>query len=599
MGLMGGETEFSLGNGQPDLQRQRIAGMINLLWSGFIFMLLLSGCGWNDTPTRNNDFIPLTSIEIVAVPATIAAHTSIRISAKGNFSGFFTRDITDQAVWSSDAPNVAEFITAASPSRVTGHIPGTATLTATVGKVSATFLLNISTADITALTITPVDPSIAKGLNTQFAARGTFSDLTSQDLTFDAAWASSVPVVAAVSDAPGSKGLAQALTIGTSTITATFEGIITTKTGSTLLTVTEPLLQSITLLPANPSILTLSIASFKATGHYSDGTTPDISSLVTWSSSSANIATIATGGVATTLSQGTTSVSATLNGVSGKTNLKATGGNLTGFTASPAVLTMVSNTLVRMTATGSFSNGSTRDITGVVVWSTADPALATVSEPVGNLVLLNAKVATPASIPTKVTATSGILTATTNLTITSPLLQSIEISPTSLDLTAGTSSRFAVKATFDDNTTQDVTTSSSWSSNNALIATAGDSGIAKGQVTGVAAATGSTTINAAYGALTVAAPVTVNKRTIRDLAILGTTTLASGNQVKFTTNASYTDGTSKDVTEDTVWSIATSNVAILADGTNQPGQVVGVDGGLATLTAVFGGMTQTATITVH
>jgi hypothetical protein len=62
--------------------------------------------------------------------------------------------------------------------------------------------------------------------------------------------------------------------------------------------------------------------------------------------------------------------------------------------------------------------------------------------------------------------------------------------------------------------------------------------------------------------------------------------------------ASYGDGTTIDVTENTAWSIDTVNVAILADSVNQSGQVVGVDSGSATLTAVFGGKTQTAKITV-
>jgi hypothetical protein len=236
--------------------------MVNLLWSGFFTMLLLSGCGWDGTPTRNNDFTPLTSIEIVAVsPAIAVSHaiamgTSTTLSVKGNYSGMFTRDITDQAVWSSDAQAVAT----ASQDRVTGHVPGTATLTATVGSVSATFNLTVSPATVTALTITPASPTIAKGLSTHFAVNGTFTDLTAQDLTFDAVWASSAPNVATVSNDAGSKGFAQAIAAGTATISATFDDVSATA----LLTVTEPVLKSIALSPANPTFLTLSTGSFKA-----------------------------------------------------------------------------------------------------------------------------------------------------------------------------------------------------------------------------------------------------------------------------------------------------------------------------------------------
>jgi hypothetical protein len=52
------------------------------------------------------------------------------------------------------------------------------------------------------------------------------------------------------------------------------------------------------------------------------------------------------------------------------------------------------------------------------------------------------------------------------------------------------------------------------------------------------------------------------------------------------------------VTEDTVWSVDKTNVAILADTVNQPGLTVAVDSGTATLTAAFGGKTATRTLTV-
>jgi hypothetical protein len=71
----------------------------------------------------------------------------------------------------------------------------------------------------------------------------------------------------------------------------------------------------------------------------------------------------------------------------------------------------------------------------------------------------------------------------------------------------------------------------------------------------------------------------------------------AGNQVQFTATANYSDGT-KDVTEDTTWSIDKPNVAILADNVSQQGLVVGVDIGSAILTATFGGKSQTTNVTV-
>lgn len=577
--------------------------MIKLLWSGVFMVLLVSGCGWSGTPTRNNDFTPLTSITISADYSTIAKHTSTKLKATGNFSGQFTRDITDQVTWSSDTATVALFSTPTSPNRVTGVAPGTAILTATMGSISAPFTFVVSSASISTMTITPGAPSIPVGKSQQFSVTGTFSDSTTQDITFDATWASSAIGEATVSNDPASKGLAQALSVGTSTISATFDGV----SGSTVMTVTVPMLQSITVTPPNPSILTLSSVGFKATGNYSDGSTPDITSLVTWSSSNTGIATIiASGGTATatTLAQGNTTISATLGSISGTTSLKVTGGNLTGITVNPAVVTLVKDTTRSIAATGTFSNGSTRDITGVVTWTPANSALATVTTPGGNLAWLNPLAVT--LVPTTITATYGSLTpAIATLTVIAPQLQSIAFSTTILALTAGTSSPLAVNATFSDGTIADVTTLSVWTSNDTTKATVAASGLGTERVTGVAA--GSTTISATYtyNGKTVSAPVpvtvTVSSLTLQSLTISPvTTSVGAGNQVSFTATASYFGGTTVDVTNDTKWTIDNSNVAILSDSVNQPGKVLGVDSGSATLTASFGGKTpaQAATIMV-
>ncbi len=568
--------------------------MFGLVYS-VVVILLLCGCGSDETPTRHNDFIPLTSIEIAPVAPSIAANTSTVLTVTGNFSGQYTRDVTAQAVWSSSSPAVAGFITPGNPNRVTGLAPGIVVLTATVGGVSATVTLTVTSATVTALTVTPAAPTVPAGFTTQFRLSGTFTDGTNQDLTFDAAWASSAPGVATVSNAVGSNGLAQALAAGTTTITASFEGVRATA----LMTVTEVVLQSIAVTPSNPSLLSISSEVFKAVGYYSDGSNADITSQVAWSSSQPSVATIAAGGTAATLAPGATTISATLKGVSGTSSLKVTGGRLTGIVLSPANLSLVKGTVGPVTATGSFNNGSSRDVTGAVNWSVATPTVATVTTPGGNVALLTALAATPA---VKVTATSDTVTADANLTVTAPTLRTLTpISPTSLDLPLGTSGRFTMTATFNDGTTQDVTASATWTSGNSAAAPVDNTGLAKGRVHGVAAIATPVTITAAFGGLTMTSTVTVKPRTVATLTVPNApaVTLLSGNQVPFTATATFTDGTTRDVTEDTKWVIDNANVATFADSQNQPGQVVGVDSGSAILTATFGGRTQTVILTVH
>jgi hypothetical protein len=82
-----------------------------------------------------------------------------------------------------------------------------------------------------------------------------------------------------------------------------------------------PTLQSISVTPANPSIAVSATQQFTATGTYSDGSTQNLSSQVTWSSSNTAVATINSSGLASGVSTGSTTITATSGNVSGTTTL--------------------------------------------------------------------------------------------------------------------------------------------------------------------------------------------------------------------------------------------------------------------------------------
>jgi len=82
-----------------------------------------------------------------------------------------------------------------------------------------------------------------------------------------------------------------------------------------------PTLSSIAVTPANPTISTGSTQSFTATGTYSNGSTQNLTSQVAWTSSSTSVATISSGGLATAVNTGSTTISAALGTVTGSTTL--------------------------------------------------------------------------------------------------------------------------------------------------------------------------------------------------------------------------------------------------------------------------------------
>ncbi|MCX5918261.1 MAG: Ig-like domain-containing protein, partial [Deltaproteobacteria bacterium] len=171
------------------------------------------------------------------------------------------------------------------------------------------------------IVVTPANPSIPLGVREQFTATGYYNDGTSHDITTQVTWSSSNPSVATVD----STGLATAFSLGTATITATSATPSsysnTGSLGSTTLTVTTANLSSLAVTPVNPSISVGAIQQFTATGTYSNGTSNDIATQVTWSSSDTSVATIDSNGQAIAVSIGTTTITATSGSISGSTTL--------------------------------------------------------------------------------------------------------------------------------------------------------------------------------------------------------------------------------------------------------------------------------------
>jgi plastocyanin len=98
---------------------------------------------------------------------------------------------------------------------------------------------------------------------------------------------------------------------------------------------TQPTLTSISVSPANPTIGVASTQNFTATGTFSDNSQQNISSQVTWASANTGVASITSTGLATGVSAGTSMITASLNGITGSTNLTVGGSNSPSPTPTP------------------------------------------------------------------------------------------------------------------------------------------------------------------------------------------------------------------------------------------------------------------------
>jgi uncharacterized protein YjdB len=180
----------------------------------------------------------------------------------------------------------------------------------------------VSSNTVVSLAVTPRNPSVQPSKTQQFTATGTLGNGNTKDLTAQVTWTSSATGVATIN----SSGLATAVTIGSATITATSTGGSSGSkvTGTTTMTVTNQVLTSIAVTPANTSLRAGQTQQFVATGTFSDNTTRDITNSVTWASTNTAVATVSNTGLVTAISAGNANISATSGTITNSTGLTVT-----------------------------------------------------------------------------------------------------------------------------------------------------------------------------------------------------------------------------------------------------------------------------------
>ncbi len=223
------------------------------------------------------------------------------------------------------------------------------------------------------IAVTPATASLSVGGTQQFTATGTYSDGSTANISSTASWTSASSTIAGIS----SSGMVTAAGAGSTTVTASLSGV--SGTAAVTVTASTPTLSSIAVTPANPTVAVGATQQFTATGTYSDGSTSNITSQVTWSSSSTADATISSSGVATGVAAGSSTITATLSGVSGTTTLTVSAGTVSSLAVTPNNPSVAEGSTVQLTATATYSNGTTANVTNSATWSSSDSGTASVN----------------------------------------------------------------------------------------------------------------------------------------------------------------------------------------------------------------------------
>lgn len=385
--------------------------------------------------------------------------------------------------------------------------PGATTgpISVTVGGVTVTSDTNFAVLPtaLVSITVSPLSSVVSSGSTQQFTAVGTYRDGTTQDLTTSVSWSSSAINVATVSNSAGSQGLVTGVSDGFAAIKATSGPI------SGFATLRVKVLTNLGITPSNPFVIKGSTQQFAATGVYSDGTILYETGVVTWGSSNPAVATISNApgsqGLAATVDIGTTTITAQLGSVAASAILSVD--DLISIAVTPGNDSIPKGAAQQFTATGTFSDGTTRDVTSIVTWSTSDTSIVLIGNVIGSRGLARAQGVGSATI----TATSGTISGSTPLTVTAAVPTSIAVTPATGFAPVGGTQKFAATVTMGDGSTQDVTPLAIWTSSDPTIATMGNPEDSEEFATGVAI--GTATITATYtgswGTLTGTAALTV------------------------------------------------------------------------------------------
>ena len=361
-------------------------------------LVVLGGC------TAPNDKIQQSSVvaTVAISPSNISAQVGKTVQLTATVRDSAGTILSNRSIsWSSSDTVVGKVSTAG---MFAARSPGSAVIHATVGDKEASASASVVPVPVASVAVAPASPTVQVGGSIQFTAatRDASGNTLSGRLT---TWSSSNTAAATID----ASGRASALAAGTTNIVATSEGI----TGQTSMTVTTtpppppaPVASvSVTLASSNLTIgqTTQATAVTKdASGHVLTGRS------ISWSSSNSAVASVNANGLVSALAQGTATITATSEGVSGSGPITITIAPVASVVVTLTPSTVIAGQTAQATAVLKDAQGNV--LSGrTIAWSSSNTAVATVAA--------NGLVTSVAAGSASITATSEGKSGSTGLTV--------------------------------------------------------------------------------------------------------------------------------------------------------------------------------------
>lgn len=421
--------------------------------------LLVRAC---EAPTE-----PTPVAAITVSPSTLALHPTQTGQMTATVLDASGATLTGRSLAWSTSNSAA--VTVSATGQVTAVAVGSATITATAEGVIGTSAVSVIPVRVSTVSIDPATANVIVGQTRQLVATPRDSvgaALSGRVVT----WVSSDAARATVSET----GLVTAVGLGAVTITATSE----TVSGSAALTVVPVPVDSVAVAPSSATRLVGQTVQFAATTLDSNNNVLT-GRVVTWSSSNDAIATVDASGLATALSVGTATITATSEGVGGTALFTVTNVPVASIQVQPDSAARFVGQTAQFTAATYDSSGAA--LSGrAVTWQTSNAAVATISA---------AGLATGVAAGTAtITATSEGLSDTAFIRVRAVPVDSVSVTPASAVRYPGQSVQLSA-ATFDSAGGALSGRAVAWTTSDAAVASVDTSGLVTAGAVGTATIT--------------------------------------------------------------------------------------------------------------
>lgn len=499
-------------------------------------------------------------------------------------------NVTGQSAWESADAAIAtinEFGVATAKQR------GQTQITATYQGVSATVTMDVNGSQLVEIQVTPHMPEVAQGTLMRFWATAIYSDGTREDVSDEANWNSDNQAVMGIFLHPRWRGIGNALSEGTATISAEYRGVV----GQTTATVTDAELLEIKVTPIEVTVAPGTELQYLAQAVFSDGTSRDVTWGCNWTTDNEEVADVflewQDRGKVTARREGTAEIRATYQGVTGTSVLNVTAATISYIQVVPFAPSVNQGDQLRFWATAVYTDGTQQQITQDALWQTLDPNIAEVS----NSMWQEGLVTTYAPGTTKILATYQGVTGETTLTVTGLQIDQIQVTPFIETIPSGYYLRMLATAIYNNGTSRDITGLATWTATDPNVVDVYASYWVRGWSLGVGPGTGF--IQATYQGKTGQAKVTVTDATLTSIELTPNTgTILPGETIEFEAEGTFSDGSTREVTHYVTWSSTDQSVGDVSNAWISRGEATGFSPGVTTIRATQGMVTGEATLTV-